>query len=164
VIRISTAERELLMDNQDVLIEEAVISINGMGFRTQNLGGTAAFAIGTISDELIFAMLRGIAIETLCRAGWAMPTSAEQVAEVLSKSPVEAVESFANGRTDGFRIFDLLIEDHRLYRIVAIPSLTEKKRYFVGTMVREVRSEDGDQYLDEPDISILTYADRPTLN
>lgn len=152
------------MNSQDVLIEEAVILINGIGFKTQNLGGTATFALGTISDEMIFAMLRGVAIDTLSRAGWSMPTSPEQVVEVLSKSPVGAVDAFANGRTAGFRVFDLLIEDHRLYRIVALPSLTEKNRYFVGTMVMEVRSEDGDKYLDEPDISILTYADRPALN
>lgn len=152
------------MNNQDVLIEEAVISINGRGFKTRNLGGSAVFSLGTLSDEMIFTILRGIAIETLFRAGWSIPTSPEQVADVLSESPVDAVESFANGETDGYRIFDLLIEDHRLYRIVAIPSLIENNRYFVGTMVIEIRSEEGDQYLDEPDISILTYADRPALN
>lgn len=164
MIHISTAEREAEMSNPDIDIEEAVVATTGGGFKTQNLGGQASFAQGVISEDLIFTMLRGVSLETLIRAGWYMPQTPEEMAKFMEESPEESVQSFANGKTDGFKVFDLLIEDVRLYRIVCIPSLKEKGRFYVGTMVMSVVTEGEDQTLGEPEIDIMSFADRPKLN
>lgn len=164
MIRISTAEREALVNNDEVDIEVAVLAINGRGFKTQSMGALVQFADGVLSEETIFTMMRGLSIETLDRAGWILPRTPEEVQNFLSDSPEAAVSRFANGETEGFRLLDILVEDKRLYRVVAIPAAKVPGRHYLGTMVMEVLTELDGQHLSEPDITIMSYADRPRLN
>jgi len=146
-------------------VVQGELTFNGDGFQTDHIGGAASFREGQISDELILTMIRTVSVETLMRLGWQMPTSLEDLTRVINVvSPEQSVSEFAHGESRGFTIFELLIEDVRLYRAVAFPMKNEKNRYWLGTMAMVIKGEPEAQYLDEPDLMISSYVDRPRLN